>query len=236
MSDVSVLTQLGHFLLIITLPTLAFYIGYLIITKAFNDMGFSSIEAIIIVFVSFILGAGIVDEYVGISFANIHLFTYGNWLVGINTGGAIIPIILSIYLTIKNKLMKNKLQALKVLLGIAIVAIITYFVTSPKPERGIVSEHLLWLLPVFFASLASIFLMWKDKHKAAPFAYISGTMGVLIGADVGHLWELVRIPVTSTRNAVIGGAVIFDMVFITGILAVIVDGILIYQEKRKSST
>ena len=231
MSDVSVLTQLGHFLLIITLPTLAFYIGYLIITKAFNDMGFSSLEAIIIVFVSFILGAGIVDEYVGISFANIHLFTYGNWLVGINTGGAIIPIILSIYLAIK-----NKLQVKKVFLGIILVAVITYLVTAPDPQKGIVSKFPFWLLPIFIASLASIFLMWKDKHKAAPLAYISGTMGVLIGADVGHLWELVQIPVTSTRNAVIGGAVIFDMVFITGILAVIIDGILIYQEKRKSST
>lgn len=231
MSDVSVLTQLGHFLLIITLPTLAFYIGYLIITKAFNDMGFSSLEAIIIVFVSFILGAGIVDEYVGISFANIHLFTYGNWLVGINTGGAIIPIILSIYLAIK-----NKLQVKKVFLGITLVAVITYFVTAPDPQKGIVSKFPFWLLPIFIASLTSIILLWKDKRKAAPFAYICGTIGVLIGADFLHLYSLLGNEINVTRNAIIGGANVFDMVFITGILAVIVDGILIYQEKRKSST
>jgi len=231
MSDVSVLTQLGHFLLIITLPTLAFYIGYLIITKAFNDMGFSSLEAIIIVFVSFILGAGIVDEYVGISFANIHLFTYGNWLVGINTGGAIIPIILSIYLAIK-----NKLQVKKVFLGIILVAVITYFVTAPDPQKGIVSKFPFWLLPIFIASLTSIILLWKDKRKAAPFAYICGTIGVLIGADFFHLYSLLGNEINVTRNAIIGGANVFDMVFITGILAVIVDGILIYQEKRKSST
>ena len=231
MSDVSVLTQLGHFLLIITLPTLAFYIGYLIITKAFNDMGFSSLEAIIIVFVSFILGAGIVDEYVGISFANIHLFTYGNWLVGINTGGAIIPIILSIYLVIK-----NKLQTKKVILGIILVAVITYFVTAPDPQKGIVSKFPFWLLPIFIASLTSIILLWKDKRKAAPFAYICGTIGVLIGADVFHLIDLLSFGISEETSAIIGGAVIFDMVFITGILAVIVDGILIYQEKRKSST
>jgi hypothetical protein len=40
----------------------------------------------------------------------------------------------------------------------------------------------------------------------------------------------------SAKNAIIGGTDIFDMVFITGILAVIVDGLLIYQEKLKVKT
>ena len=35
------------------------------------------------------------------------------------------------------------------------------------------------------------------------------------------------------RTAVIGGASVFDMVFITGILAVFLDGLLIIQKKRK---
>lgn len=228
-------TPILSYILYVLLPILALYIGYLIVTKAFNNMGFTSFEAIIIVFVSFILGKGIIDEYIGFSFSNIHLLTCGNWLVGINTGGAIIPIIISIYLAIKNKLITNKIQLLKILMGITIVAIITYYVTAVDLQKGIVSKFPHWLLPVFFASLASIFLMWKDKRKAAPFAYICGTMGVLIGADVGHLWELVRIQIPSARTAVIGGADIFDMVFITGILAVIVDGVLLYQEKRKGS-
>jgi hypothetical protein len=37
----------------------------------------------------------------------------------------------------------------------------------------------------------------------------------------------------TTRNAIIGGASVFDMVFITGILAVFLDGLLIIQQKRK---
>lgn len=191
-------------------------------------MGFTSLEAIIIVFISFLLGSGIVDGYVGISFSNIHLFTYGNWIVGINTGGAVIPIILSIYLYIK-----NKLQLSKVFLGIIIVAIITYFVTEPIPQKGIVAKFPFWLLPIFFASLASIILYWKDIRKAAPFAYISGTIGVLIGADFFHLINLLGTNVQTTRFAVIGGASIFDMVFITGILAVIVDGVLTFKKRKK---
>ncbi len=225
----SVLTQLSAYIFYILLPLLALYIAYLIITKAFNDMGFSSFEAIIIVFVSFLLGSGLFDGYIGVSLSNIYLFTYGNWIVGINTGGAVIPIVLSIYLTIK-----NKLQLSRVLLGTIIVAIITYFVTSPDPQKGIVSKFPFWLLPIFFASFASIFLSWKDKRKAAPLAYISGTIGVLIGADFFHLIELLEIEITAKTPAIIGGANVFDMVFVTGILAVIVDGILIYQEKRKA--
>ena len=222
-----VLTQISAYVLYILLPLLALYIGYLIITKAFNDMDFTSFEAIIIVFVSFLLGSGIVDEYIGFSFSNIHLFVYGNWIVGINTGGAVIPILLSIYLSVK-----NKLQLSRILLGTIIVAVITYFVTEPIPQKGIVAKFPFWLLPVFFASLASIILSWKDKRKAAPLAYISGTMGVLIGADFLHLISLIETEIQTTRNAVIGGASVFDMVFITGILAVIVDGILIYRERK----
>ena len=227
MSPASILT----YILYIILPILVLYIGYLIVTKAFNDMGFTSFEAIIIVFISFILGAGILDEYTGFSFANIHLITYNNWHIGINTGGAVIPIILSIYLYIK-----NKLEMKKVLVGIMIVAVITYFVTFPDPQKGIVSRFPFWLLPVFFASLASIILLWYDKRKAAPFAYISGTIGVLIGADVFQLFSLLQLELPSAKNAIIGGTDIFDMVFITGILAVIVDGLLIYQEKLKVKT
>jgi len=227
MSPASILT----YILYIILPILVLYIGYLIVTKAFNDMGFTSFEAIIIVFISFILGAGILDGYTGFSFANIHLITYNNWRIGINTGGAVIPIILSIYLYIK-----NKLETKKVLVGIMIVAVITYFVTFPDPQKGIVSRFPFWLLPVFFASLASIILLWHDKRKAAPFAYISGTIGVLIGADVFQLFSLLQLELPSAKNAIIGGTDIFDMVFITGILAVIVDGLLIYQEKLKVKT
>lgn len=226
----SVLTQISMYILYILIPLIALYVGYLIITKAFQFMGFNSFEAIIIVFVSFLLGSGIVDEYVGFSFSNIQLFSYGNWLVGINTGGALIPIMLSIYLYIK-----NKLQPIKVFLGIIIVAIITYFVTEPIPQKGIVAKFPFWLLPIFFASLASIILSWKDIQKAAPFAYISGTIGVLIGADFFHLMSLLGTQMQTTQIAVIGGASIFDMVFITGILAVIIDGLLTFKKRNKDN-
>jgi hypothetical protein len=224
----SVLTQISLYILYLIIPLIALYIVFLIITKAFNYMGFTSFEAIIIVFVSFFLGSGIVDYLVGISFSNIYLFSYGTWIIGINMGGAVIPIILSIYL-----FFKNKLYSLKIFLSIVIVASITYFVTEPIPEKGIVAKFPFWLLPIFFASLTSIIISWKDIQKAAPYAYISGTIGVLIGADFFHLISLLGTKMQTTQVAVIGGASIFDMVFITGILAVFIDGILTFKKRAK---
>ncbi|MFH1101562.1 MAG: DUF1614 domain-containing protein [Methanobacteriota archaeon] len=212
----------------ILIPILAIYLGYLIITKAFNEMGFTSLEAIIIVFGSFLLGSGLIDRYVGFPFANIPLFMYQNWQVGMNTGGAVIPLLLSAFLIIK-----HKLPLTKILLGVVLVAGITYLVTYPDPEKGIVSVFPLWLLPVIFASISSIFLLWKTKRNAAPVAYITGTIGVLLGADLLHLFALLSIEIKTTQKAVIGGANIFDMIFLTGILAVLLDGIFLFNKKKK---
>lgn len=223
------LTEIAIFLLVVLPIITMFYIVYLIVTKAFRDMGFSTLEAIIIVFASFLLGAGFIDEYVGVSFSNIPLFTYGQyWMVGINIGGAVIPLLLSCYLFIK-----NKLHVGAVLVGIGIVSLVSFFVTYPDPEKGIVSMFPFWLLPVIIASVVSVFFYWKEKRKAAPLAYITGTLGVLIGADCFHLMGLLGYEIHNPRNAVIGGANVFDMVFITGILAVFLDGLLLYHQRRK---
>lgn len=225
----SFLPQFVYYLFLILLPILVLYFVYLIITKAFNDMGFSTVEAILIVFVSFLLGSGIIDEYIGINVSNIPLFRYQtNWMVGINVGGAVIPIVLSIYLFIK-----NKIKPFRILLGIGIVTLVTFFVTSPDPEKGIVSAFPYWILPIIVASGLSILLTWTEKKKAAPLAYIIGTLGVLLGADGLHLMSLLQYETQTMRSAVIGGASVFDMVFITGILAVFLDGLFILQKKRK---
>ncbi|MFA5103285.1 MAG: DUF1614 domain-containing protein [Candidatus Thermoplasmatota archaeon] len=227
-----VVNQVLGYLFVILLPIFALYFVYLIITKAFRDIGFSSLEAVIIVFVSFLLGSGFIDDFVGIRFSNLPLFSYQtNWMVGINVGGAVIPILLSLYLSIK-----NRLRPVLILLGIGVISAVTFFVTYPDPEKGIVSPFPYWLLPIIITSIVSIVLAWDNKQKAAPFAYTIGTLGVLLGADGLHLMNLLQNEVESTRYAVIGGANVFDMVFITGILAVFLDGLLIIQQKRKKDT
>lgn len=226
----SFLNLLGGYILVVLLPLLALYICYLIISRAFREMGLSSWEAIVIVFVSFLLGSGLADGIAGIRFSDIRLFTYNTyWVVGINVGGALIPMLLSIYLS-----MKNRLQLARVFLGIILVAGFTYVVTYPDPAQGIVSKFPFWLVPVVCASILSVIFCWNNERKAAPFAYVTGTFGVLIGADLLHLFDLLSFQPHTTGDAVIGGASVFDMVFITGLLAVVLDSFFLYKRKRKA--
>jgi len=226
MVDISNLTSVGLTIISILIVILVFYIIYLFFTKAFQYMGFSSIEAVIIVFISFIFGFDII--ILGFNISNIYLFSYENWIVSINVGGAVIPIVLSIYL-----IFKKKISWKNVLLGIIIVSIIAFIVTNPSPYKGIVASFPYWLLPAFFASIISVILSWKNFRKAAPLAYISGTIGVLIGADFLHLPELLNYQIDKSINAIIGGADVFDMIFLTGVIAVVLDGFIMFHQRRK---
>lgn len=224
--DIS-LAQIGLWIFYIILPILALYIIYLFFTRAFRYMGFTSVETFIIVFISFLFGFDII--ILGFNISNIYLFSYGNWNLWINMGGAIIPVLLSIYLTFK-----KKIPLKKILIGIFIVTVVAFCVTRPVENKGIVAAIPYAFLPAIFASITSVILSWKDFIKAAPHAYISGTIGVLIGADFLHLWELLNIPINEKINAVIGGADVFDMIFITGIIAVILDGFIMFHQRSKA--
>jgi len=202
------------------------YIVYLIITKAFREMGFSSVEAILIVFISYLFHLQIEVEGVNISY--IYLFSYNNWNIFINMGGAVIPLLISLYLALKKKLSSSR-----IIVSVVVVTLVAYFVSYPDPEKGIVSLFPYWLLPAFAASILSIIMYWKECQKAAPLAYLSGTVGVLIGADILHLPMLLSYELDHTVDAAIGGANVFDMIFITGIIAVLIDGLLLVKRKRE---
>jgi uncharacterized membrane protein len=70
-------------------------------------------------------------------------------------------------------------------------------------------------------AVVSVLLAYAPE-KAAPLAYISGSLGTLIGAD---LLNLDRINGLGAPVASIGGAGTFDGIFITGIIAVLLASI-----------
>jgi hypothetical protein len=223
-ASISIL-EIARWILSVAIPIILFYVIYFVLTKAFRYLGFSPLESILIVVVSFLFTFPII--VFGYDMSNIAIFSYNNWIVGINTGGALIPIIISIYLIIK-----RDIPLLKVFIGILVVTVVTYFVTKPVPSQGIVSNFPDWLLPGIVACISSVILLRKDFNKGAPLAYASATIGVLIGADFLHLYKLLSYEPTKLGTiAVIGGAVLFDLIFITGILSVIIYGVIMYKYK-----
>jgi uncharacterized membrane protein len=65
------------------------------------------------------------------------------------------------------------------------------------------------------AALAAVVLA---PENSAPLAYVSGTPGVLIGAD---LLRINQVRFLGARVASIGGAGTFDGIFVTGVVAVL---------------
>jgi len=204
----------------VSLPILTIYLIYLLLTRAFRYLGFSGLESTIIVIISFIFTFPII--LFGYDISNIAIFSYNNWIVGINTGGALIPVLLSFYL-----ISKKKISYKQVIIATIIVTIITYFITKPEPTKGIVAEFPWWLLPAVFACISSIILFKKNFAKGATLAYSSSTFGVLIGADFLHLPELLSNTPTKL-------AVIFDLIFLTGVLAVLIYGIIMFKYRTNS--
>ncbi|TAK09686.1 MAG: DUF1614 domain-containing protein [Candidatus Manganitrophaceae bacterium] len=127
-------------------------------------------------------------------------------VVAVNVGGAILPILLSLYLLVKNRLYVPGLA------GVAIVAAVVYWLAYPVRGVGIAVPI---FVPPLVAALAAVLL---SRQSAPSLAYIAGSLGTLIGGDLMNLGKVQGLgaPVVS-----IGGAGTFDGIFLTGILAVL---------------
>jgi uncharacterized membrane protein len=128
-------------------------------------------------------------------------------VIAVNVGGAVIPTLMSIYLLAKRDLWT------KGLIATAIVALVLHMLADPVPGLGIAVPV---FVPVVTTAAVALLLSRRD---AAPLAYIAGSLGTLIGADLSNLDKVrgLGAPVAS-----IGGAGTFDGIFLTGILAVLI--------------
>lgn len=131
----------------------------------------------------------------------------GQTIIAVNLGGCLIPVGISLYLVIRH--LVNPLDLLPALL---VVTTASYVFSRPVPGIGIA-------MPVLLAPLITVATaLMLAPENAAPLAFSSGVLGVLLGADILHLREIRHMGV---RIASIGGAGTFDGVFLTGIIAVL---------------
>lgn len=131
----------------------------------------------------------------------------GKVVVAVNVGGGLIPIAFSLFL-----LAHNPLPLGQVMLAVGIVAVVCYYASRPIPRLGIG-------MPIFIAPItAALVAVMLSPHHSAPLAYICGSIGVLIGADLFRLKDVRRL---GASIASIGGAGTFDGIFISGLAAVL---------------
>jgi len=138
-------------------------------------------------------------------------------ILAVNLGGAIIPTFLSLFLIFRWWPLWPYF-----FLATAIVAGLVKLVARPVKGLGIATPA---LYPPLVASLTSFliaFLLPLDTQGLPALAYVCGTLGTLIGADLLNLKKIAGLgaPVAS-----IGGAGTFDGVFLTGIMAVLLTSL-----------
>ena len=128
-------------------------------------------------------------------------------LVAVNVGGAVIPTIVSFYL-----LQSHPEQLLYAMVGVALTAIVVHLVARKVPGLGITTPA---FVPPIAAALSAFLLA---PNFPSVIAYVAGTLGTLIGADLTNLRD---IPSLGAPVVSIGGAGTFDGVFLSGIIAVL---------------
>jgi uncharacterized membrane protein len=156
------------------------------------------------------ISSGQIVDFFGMRYVVPVLVASPGTILAVNVGGAVIPALMSAYLVIRYQLW------FKAALATAAIAIVIHSMATPVPGIGIA-------VPVFVPVVATAILAFiLSRENAAPLAYIGGSMGTLIGAD---LLNLDKIGGLGAPIASIGGAGTFDGIFLTGILAVLLAGI-----------
>lgn len=137
-------------------------------------------------------------KYIGLPSSGV---LSGKQIVAVNVGGAIIPLFICVFLL-------PKAPFLKTLIATAISVLVVYKLARPVPMIGIG-------LPIFIPPLVSAALgLLLSPKNPLPVAYISGVLGVLIGADFLSLRCFAASGMMS-----IGGAGVFDGIFLVGIIS-----------------
>ena len=133
-------------------------------------------------------------------------------IIALNVGGALIPLAVSTYMYAGIVIHGGVNLGLRTLTSLAIVSLFSYKASRVIEGVGIAIPA---FIPSITAVIASLLLCWP--HPASP-AYISGSIGTLIGADLMNYrkFSSLKAPIVS-----IGGAGTFDGIFLSGLLALI---------------
>ena len=156
-------------LLLFLFALLIFLVEIRIVTYAYRKVGVNPRYAFAVMLLS-LIGAGV----------NIPLFAIGpgagrrthGTIVALNVGGALIPILVSLYLVARTGML------VRMLIATMVVAAVVHTLAELVPGVGIAVPM---IVPPLVAAGVALLLAFR---RAPPVAYVAGSMGTLIGADL----------------------------------------------------
>lgn len=225
-------------ILLLALPLIFIYLFIRITEEAFEQIGFGHWHASLMVFGSIIgsmidipLHSGAITTYPAFMIDIINAIpsdapmSFHPVRLLVNVGGCVVPVLISIDL-----LRRRRAPISTALFGTVVVALITYTMAEPVPNVGITLP--VYVPPVSAALVAVI--LCRGYRTAPAIAYISGSIGTLLGADVMNLLTPGVLPALAPPSAYprplalsIGGAGIFDGIFLTGVMAVLLASLVV---------
>ncbi|RLC62742.1 MAG: hypothetical protein DRI01_06370 [Chloroflexi bacterium] len=205
---------LGLFILFFPVMLMLFFFN--VISFSFSRLGISPQLAVLLLFLT--LAGSVINipvtrrtvEYSrGLGFGWFEIPIRRESGLAINLGGAIVPTILAIYLLFRAPLLAT-------LIATAVMIVICKFLTRPIPGQGLAIPM---LIPPVLATLLAVLLAGE---QAPLVAYISGVLGTLIGGDLLNLSKARRL---GAGIVSIGGAGVFDGIFLVGVFSVTLTAI-----------
>lgn len=162
---------------------------------------------------------------------NIPVFVFGGTYLAVNVGGTLVPLLL-----VGWWIRKRKLRLVAALVGTALVAASAWAIVRFDPQHGIIARYPLFFLPVVVALGFALLVSVRRPISGIPIAYASGTIGALVGADLLHVADIRRHFEAAPENTIIsiGGAGVFDMVFLAGTSAMALHIALVAIGRRRA--
>ncbi|WP_069806477.1 DUF1614 domain-containing protein [Vulcanisaeta thermophila] len=146
------------------------------------------------------------------------LFGDDRLFIELNVGGGLIPIIISIYLII-NYLIQNYQVLTVFLISLALASIIINSRSRIVQGVGVgVPSALPILITLVFTLIATVIL----RANPLAFSYSLGALSTLIGADLMNLRKVIHL---MRGHVSIGGAGVFDGIYLTSLLSLILASI-----------
>ncbi len=206
-------------ILILFLPLIIILLQVGIVSFAFSKLGLTPAAGVMLFLLS-LLGSAInipvmrrkviVEE--DITSFNLFRSIFGiriphvtEQIIAVNVGGALIPTALALYVLPRAPFGATIIATL-------IVTIVAYFLSRPISGVGIA-------LPAFIPPIVSALIAIAIAPENAPqVAYFSGVIGTLLGADILKLGKMKTLGPCFMS---IGGAGVYDGIYLVGILSVI---------------
>lgn len=128
--------------------------------------------------------------------------------ISINVGGAVVPIILAFYFL-------SKVPLQPALLATFFMVIVSHIFSKVIPGKGVIVS------PFLVAIMALVLAFIIAPSHVAPVTFVSGVLGVLVGADLLNIRRVLR----QGEGAIlcIGGAGVFDGIFLIGIISALIS-------------